>query len=130
LLFADLPEIDATTASRMVLTVMASYCQRALLQRPQIAERTRVALAAAKARGVRLSDTRPPTPRPLRMRYRLMYGPDRTGPRKTSEPSTRPEHPWQKQGGLKSELKTSFSKISISLHAKMDSPKPPLFSVP
>jgi DNA invertase Pin-like site-specific DNA recombinase len=59
LLFADLPEVDATTAAgRMVLTVMASVAE---FESRRIGERTREAMAAAKARGVRFGGVRPGT---------------------------------------------------------------------
>ena len=59
LLFADLPEVDATTAAgRMVLTVMASVAE---FESRRIGERTREAMAAAKARGVRFGGIRPGT---------------------------------------------------------------------
>jgi DNA invertase Pin-like site-specific DNA recombinase len=58
-LFCDLPEIDATTAvGRLLLSMMASVGE---FEARRIGERTREALAAAKARGVKLGGLRPST---------------------------------------------------------------------
>lgn len=51
-LFADLPDVDATNAAGpMILGVMAQVAQ---FEAERIGERTREALTAAKARGVKL----------------------------------------------------------------------------
>ncbi len=59
LLFADLPDIDSgTAAGRMVLSVMASVAE---FESRRIGERTKEALAQAKARGKKLGGLRPST---------------------------------------------------------------------
>lgn len=50
-IFGDLPEVDGSAAGRLILQVMASIAE---FERRRIGERTREALAALKARGVRL----------------------------------------------------------------------------
>ena len=56
-LFADLPEVDATTAAgRMMLTVMASVAE---FESRRISERTREAMAQAKLRGAVFGGVRP-----------------------------------------------------------------------
>jgi len=55
-LFCDLPEIDATSAAgRMLLTMMAAVAE---FESRRIGERTSEAMAAAKARGVKLGGLR------------------------------------------------------------------------
>lgn len=55
--FVDLPDIDATTSTgRLILSVMASLAE---FEAKRISERTRDALAAAKARGQRLGSPNP-----------------------------------------------------------------------
>lgn len=56
-LFCDLPEIDATTsAGRLILSVMASVAE---FESRRISERTREAMAQARARGIRFGAARP-----------------------------------------------------------------------
>jgi DNA invertase Pin-like site-specific DNA recombinase len=49
IVFGDLPEVDGSAASRLVVQIMASMAE---FERRRIGERTREALAALKARGV------------------------------------------------------------------------------
>jgi len=56
-LFCDLPDVDATTSSgRMILSVMASVAE---FESRRISERTKEAMAAAKARGSTFGSARP-----------------------------------------------------------------------
>ena len=56
-LFCDLPDVDATTSSgRMILSVMASVAE---FESRRISERTKEAMAAAKARGAAFGAQRP-----------------------------------------------------------------------
>ena len=60
-LFCDLPDVDATTsAGRLILSVMASVAE---FESRRISERTREAMAAAKARGATFGGIRPGTER-------------------------------------------------------------------
>jgi DNA invertase Pin-like site-specific DNA recombinase len=57
ILFGDMPELDASTSTgRLQLVVMAGFAE---FERKRISERTKSALAAAKARGVKLGGLRP-----------------------------------------------------------------------
>ena len=61
LLFADLPNVDATTAAgRVVLSIMASVAE---FERRRIGDRTKKVLAQAKARGKKRGGLRPSTQR-------------------------------------------------------------------
>jgi len=51
LLFGDLPEVDGSAASRLIVQVMASIAE---FERGRIGERTKEALQALKAKGVKL----------------------------------------------------------------------------
>lgn len=56
ILFGDMPELDASTSTgRLQLVVMAGFAE---FERKRISERTKAALAAAKARGVKLGGKR------------------------------------------------------------------------
>jgi DNA invertase Pin-like site-specific DNA recombinase len=51
IMFGDLPEIDGSAASRLMVQMMANVAE---FERRRVGERTREALAAVKARGVKL----------------------------------------------------------------------------
>jgi DNA invertase Pin-like site-specific DNA recombinase len=51
IMFGDIPEIDGSAASRLLVQMMANIAE---FERRRIGERTREALAALKARGVKL----------------------------------------------------------------------------
>lgn len=56
-LFCDLPDVDATTsAGRLILSVMASVAE---FESRRISERTKEAMSAARARGVKFGGVRP-----------------------------------------------------------------------
>ena len=63
IIFGDLPEVDGSAASRMIIQVMSSVAE---FERRRIGERTSEALQALKARGVKLG-----TPANLRHNDRL-----------------------------------------------------------
>jgi DNA invertase Pin-like site-specific DNA recombinase len=63
ILFADLPDLPPGAAGKLMLTVMGSIAE---FEAGRISERTKGALAAAKARGVKLGNPR--------MREKLMAG--------------------------------------------------------
>jgi DNA invertase Pin-like site-specific DNA recombinase len=54
-IFGDLPEVDGSAASRLLVQMMANIAE---FERRRIGERTREALAVLKARGVRLGTPR------------------------------------------------------------------------
>jgi DNA invertase Pin-like site-specific DNA recombinase len=56
ILFADLPEIDGSAASRLMVQMMANIAE---FERRRIGERTREALAALKAKGKKLGASLP-----------------------------------------------------------------------
>jgi DNA invertase Pin-like site-specific DNA recombinase len=63
IIFGDLPEIDGSAASRLMVQMMANIAE---FERRRIGERTREALGVLKARGVKLG-----TPANLRPEHRL-----------------------------------------------------------
>jgi DNA invertase Pin-like site-specific DNA recombinase len=56
IVFGDLPEVDGSAASRLMIQMMANFAE---FERRRIGERTKEALAVLKARGVPLGATRP-----------------------------------------------------------------------
>ncbi len=63
IIFGDLPEVDGSAASRLMVQMMANFAE---FERRRIGERTKEALAALKAQGVKLG-----TPRNLTQSGRL-----------------------------------------------------------
>ena len=63
IIFGDLPEVDGSTASRLIIQMMANIAE---FERRRIGERTKEALAELKAQGVQLG-----TPENLKQEHRL-----------------------------------------------------------
>jgi DNA invertase Pin-like site-specific DNA recombinase len=63
LIFGDLPEVDGSAASRLIVQMMANIAE---FERRRIGERTKEALAELKAKGVKLG-----TPRNLKQEHRV-----------------------------------------------------------
>ena len=56
IIFGDLPEVDGSSAGRLMIQMMANFSE---FERRRIGERTKEALAILKARGVKLGASRP-----------------------------------------------------------------------